>query len=132
MKKSESICILLVEDHEDSLSALSRLLKLDGRVVHEARTAAEARSLAASNKCDIAICDLGLPDGRGTDLIRELRATYNLKSIALTGYTTAEDARDVAEAGFDAYLPKPVIFADVLKTIAKLSADKTLFSREST
>jgi len=50
----------------------------------------------------------GLPDGSGTDLMRELSARHGLRGIALSGYGMEEDVRQSLEAGFARHLTKPV------------------------
>ena len=56
------------------------------------------------------LSDLGLPDGSGLDLIREIRARCGpeVKAICLSGYGMEEDMRQSREAGFLAHLTKPV------------------------
>ena len=108
--------ILLVEDHTDTREAIAELLGLYG---HEVATAASvATALAAvvagtdAEGCafDLIISDLGLPDGTGLDLMREIRTRCGdgIKAICLSGYGMEEDMRQSREAGFLAHLTKPV------------------------
>src|SRR5688572_17459164 len=108
MGERRSLCILLAEDHEDTLHALARLLRRNGHTVYTARTASEARDLAAANRCDLLIGDIGLPDRSGVELMRELRELYGLKGIAVSGYVTKDDVSEALEAGYDKHLAKPV------------------------
>jgi two-component system CheB/CheR fusion protein len=78
--------ILLVEDHHSTHTTLAELLTERGHAVSEAESLAQARALAKANKFDLVICDLGLPDGRGYDLMRELKRESSLPGIALSGY----------------------------------------------
>src|SRR5688572_33365114 len=107
----KSVCILVVDDHEDSLKALARLLQINGYVVHTARTAEEAKALAAGRRCDLVIGDIGLPDQDGCALMRELREAHGLKGIALSGYAERSDVKDALAAGFDRHIAKPVSYA---------------------
>ncbi|MHA3771124.1 ATP-binding protein [Verrucomicrobiota bacterium sgz303538] len=100
--------VLLVEDHEPTRSTLSRLLRRRGHEVLAAETLAEARRLAARHSLDLVISDLGLPDGTGDRLMEELRATYHLKGIALSGYGMEEDVQRSLRAGFVSHLTKPI------------------------
>jgi DNA-binding response OmpR family regulator len=71
--------------------------------------------------CDLLIADLGLPDGSGLDLAREVRATHHrTKAIALSGYTEDADKAACAEAGFSAFVPKPVKFDELEPLIEQL------------
>jgi two-component system CheB/CheR fusion protein len=100
--------ILLVEDHEDTADAMADLLDVRGYRVTVARTLAEARAAAAAAEFDLLVSDLGLPDGSGHELMRELSARYGLRGIALSGYGMPEDLRKSRQAGFERHLTKPV------------------------
>jgi signal transduction histidine kinase len=100
--------ILLVEDHEDTADAMAALLEARGYRVTVARTLAEARAAAAAAELDLLVSDLGLPDGSGHELMRELSARYGLRGIALSGYGMQEDLRKSRQAGFERHLTKPV------------------------
>jgi len=106
-----SLRLLLVEDHEDTLKILSRLLTREGHQVVPARTFAEAVESAAANKFDVVVSDLTLPDGLGTTLMLTLKSTHGLPGIALSGHGEEEDLVRSREAGFFAHLVKPVDFA---------------------
>src|SRR2546421_11523500 len=78
--------ILLVDDCEEELTPLAKLLRLSGYGVHTATTLHAALEVAADHPCDLLVSDLGLPDGSGLDLMRELSARLALPGIALTGF----------------------------------------------
>lgn len=105
-----SLHILLVEDHVDTAEAMTDLLSLAGNRVTMAGTVADALTAAsaADGGFDLVLSDLGLPDGSGVDLMRELSRCYGLKGIALSGYGMDEDVRQSLEAGFQKHLTKPV------------------------
>jgi DNA-binding response OmpR family regulator len=121
MGKRSPLCILLVEDDKDSLSALSRLLRLSGHRPLAAASAEEAVRLAAAEKCDLVVSDVGLPDRSGLDLMRELSATHNVPGIAVSGYTDAADVRECAKAGFARHLKKPIDFDALLAAVEELT-----------
>jgi CheY-like chemotaxis protein len=118
--ETRPLCVLLVEDDKDSLSALTRLLRLSGHKAIGAATAAEAVRLAAAQRCDVVISDVGLPDRSGLDLMRELSAAYNLPGIAVSGYTDAADVRECTSAGFNRHLKKPIDFQALLNAVEEL------------
>ncbi|MDB6119174.1 MAG: hypothetical protein JWO08_2955, partial [Verrucomicrobiaceae bacterium] len=103
--------ILLVDDHENTLSVLTRLLKRDGHTVVCARSVEGGKKAAAGDLFDVVVSDIGLPDGTGYELMEALRTAYGLRGIALTGYGTENDHRLSQEAGFVSHLTKPVTFA---------------------
>ena len=121
MPQRSPLCILLVEDDKDSLSALSRLLRLSGHRALAAGSAEEAVRLAAAEKCDVVVSDVGLPDRSGLDLMRELSAVYNVPGIAVSGYTEAADVRECAKAGFARHLKKPIDFQALLDAVEELT-----------
>jgi len=100
--------ILLVEDHQATRLALTRLLNRRGFRVTSAGTIAEARSLADKESFSLVISDLGLPDGNGCDLMAYLKTAHGLQGIALTGYGMEHDIARAASAGFTGHLTKPV------------------------
>ena len=69
----------------------------------------------------MAVVDIGLPRLDGYGLARRLRATpagQGIRLIALTGYGQPADRRQALEAGFDAFLVKPVDPAELLRIVA--------------
>ncbi|HEY3570195.1 MAG TPA: ATP-binding protein [Thermoanaerobaculia bacterium] len=105
----QNLRILLVEDHDDTAEAMAGLLALSGHQVTTARSVSQALAAAAERDgFDLVISDLGLPDGSGIDLMRELSAHHGLRGIALSGYGMEEDVRQSLEAGFARHLTKPV------------------------
>ena len=116
--------ILLVEDHADTLKMLRRLLQGVGYRVTPAGNVAEAiRAAADAPDVEVLISDIGLPDGTGIDVIGAVRTRYpNVPAIALTGYGMEQDVRNSADAGFTCHLTKPIDFAALKATIAKLTS----------
>jgi two-component system CheB/CheR fusion protein len=107
--------ILLVEDHADTAIAMADLLSGLGHSVTVAGSVGAAlaavEGLAAAGgqpRLDLVISDLGLPDGNGQELMRELSRRHGLRGIALSGYGMDEDRAKSLEAGFSRHLTKPV------------------------
>jgi CheY-like chemotaxis protein len=105
--RSGSAKILLVEDNRENAVAIAELLRVEGYEVTVADSVASALEKADAG-FDILVSDIGLPDGSGRDLMRELSARRPVRGIALTGYGTDEDLRLNSDAGFAAHLTKPV------------------------
>jgi PAS domain S-box-containing protein len=100
--------ILLAEDNEDTLRVMARLLRQRGHLVATANTLNAALKIAMIESFDLVVSDIGLPDGSGLELMRQLRARYDVKGIALSGFGMEEDIRKSQEAGFTAHMIKPV------------------------
>jgi two-component system, OmpR family, KDP operon response regulator KdpE len=99
--------ILVVDDEPQILRALTTNLRGAGYAVETAATVEEALSATASFRPDAIILDLLLPDGSGTDVLRELRTWSPVPVIVLSA--VGEEAEKVAalDAGADDYVTKP-------------------------
>jgi signal transduction histidine kinase len=119
--ETRSLSILLVEDHADTAEAMADLLRLQGHRVTVAGSVAEALAAAEAafenGALDLVVSDLGLPDGTGLDLMRELSRRYAVTGIALSGYGMEEDMRRSREAGFQKHLTKPISPAALAEAI---------------
>ncbi|HVZ64012.1 MAG TPA: ATP-binding protein [Lacunisphaera sp.] len=100
--------ILLVEDHEESREALRRMLLARGHDVTAAASVAAARASSRSGAFDLVLTDIGLPDGSGYELLRELALPGEWLGVALTGYGMEDDVARSREAGFFAHVTKPL------------------------
>lgn len=101
--------ILIVEDNSDTRQALCVLLESSGCIVHEAEDGSAGIESALRLQLDFILLDIGLPRLDGYEVARRLKAEKPaIRLIALTGYGREEDKMRAAEAGFDAYLLKPV------------------------
>ena len=109
--------MLLVEDHADSADAARELLADASCQVVAAGSLAEALEAAGIQTFDLVLSDLGLPDGSGLDLMRDLRDRYGLRGIALTGYGMEDDIRRSREAGFVDHLVKPITYDRLVRAI---------------
>jgi signal transduction histidine kinase/response regulator RpfG family c-di-GMP phosphodiesterase len=104
----KSLRILLVEDHADTNRSLTQLLRRRGYHVQPAHNVADALDVAANEDFDVLVSDIGLPDGTGVDLMRELQRAKPIPGIALTGFGMEEDIQKSHAGGFDHHLIKPV------------------------
>jgi len=100
--------LLIVEDHETTRTVLAQLLTRRGHHVTTAGNVQEALAAYNDGYYDAVISDLGLPDGSGMDLMREIQRLRPVPAIALSGYGMEDDVRRSKEAGFSAHLVKPV------------------------
>ena len=118
----KAAAILLIEDHADTLSTLSRLLLKKGYTVVAAKNGAGAREAFAAGQFDVIISDLGLPDCSGLELMSEFRSQRATPAIALSGYGMEADVRNCFAAGFTSHLTKPIDFGDLLSAVNHLTA----------
>ena len=120
-----SLHILLVEDHPITMQFMRKALSADGHTVESASDVATALELAGQHHFDLLISDLGLPDGSGHELMRQLRERgHKFPAIALSGYGQTEDIRLSYEVGFATHLTKPVSREAVIEAVAAVTAGK--------
>ena len=100
--------ILLVDDHQDTCTALERLLVRRGHLVAAAHNVRSAMEAAANNQFDLLISDIALPDGTGTELMRFIRAMRPVRGIAISGFGMNGDIEKSLNAGFSEHLVKPL------------------------
>jgi len=100
--------ILLVDDHQDTCTALERLLVRRGHLVATAHNMRSAMETAVRNQFDLLISDVALPDGTGLELMMQLHAISGIPGIAISGFGNNGDIKKSLEAGFSEHLVKPI------------------------
>jgi signal transduction histidine kinase/ActR/RegA family two-component response regulator len=107
-----AVRVLVVDDDPDTLELTSEVLRDSGFEVATASGVASALGEAKRGRFDVLVSDIGLPDGSGLDLMRELRAAGEAPlGIALSGYGTRDDIDRSRQAGFTRHLTKPISIA---------------------
>src|SRR5204863_7703531 len=114
--------ILVVEDHSETLQALSRLLSHFGHEISVADGAQVALNMIDSKEFDVVLCDIALSDGNGYDVIAEAKRKRSVKAVALSGFAATEDIERGREAGFDFHLAKPVDFHELRTVLGQIAA----------
>jgi len=113
--------ILLVEDSADTREALERIFRRRACEVTSAANAEEALDLINRTPPDIIISDLGLPGMSGIEFMTQVRKHpewQDVVAVALSGLGRDKDFKAAADAGFNAYLLKPVDIASLDQTLA--------------
>jgi PAS domain S-box-containing protein len=121
-RSGEGIKILLVEDHTETALALTRLLNRQGYEVSIADSVASALEAVRRENFQLLVCDIGLPDGTGFQLIEEVRKHSRTPALALSGFGMEEDVRKSRLAGFEGHLTKPVNFQKLEAAIWQLTS----------
>ena len=123
MTAGERPRILIVEDNERNLELVRDLLHLGGYETLEARNADDGISLAVEHLPDLILMDIGLPGSDGVAALQQLRAndrTTAISVVALTAYAMADDRQRLLNAGFDAYIEKPIDVKSFRKQVHEL------------
>ncbi len=114
--------VLIVEDNDKNLKLVRDVLRVKGYETIEATTGEEGLALAASRKPDLVLMDIQLPGISGIDALIALRAdaaTAHIPVIAVTASVMQQDRKLIMEAGFDAYLGKPLDLKEFLATVKR-------------
>ncbi len=107
--------ICLVEDDLELGKALQAALQDAGQEVIWVRRASDARHWVENEQFDAVLLDLGLPDGNGIDVLRELRsAGHTLPILVITARDSLEDRLNGLDRGADDYLVKPFVVTELL------------------
>lgn len=120
--------VYLLDDYAEVRAALRRLLaeQPDLQVIGEAGTAADALTQLPDLRPDVALIDIGLPDGNGIDVCRQVRSQQPGTSCLLLTSHDEEDARFAAVmAGAAGYLTKQLRFEDLLTGIRAVAAGQS-------
>jgi two-component system OmpR family response regulator len=113
--------ILVVEDNARVGDVIARALRLDGHQVTLAETRLKGEGELARASFELAIIDVGLPDGSGLDLCRDARAAgSDLPILLLTARTGIDDRVIGLDAGADDYLGKPFATAELTARVRAL------------
>jgi len=113
--------VLLVDDDEEVVEVVARLLRAAGHEVHTALGCREGLRVALRFGCDVLVSDLRLGDGDGCDLLRALRAWRPVPAVAVTAYADGETRLRALRAGFAAVVLKPLEVADVAAAVAAVT-----------
>jgi signal transduction histidine kinase len=118
--------VLIVDDEDDARALLITILSANGAEVKAASGRAEALEAVEEWRPDVLVSDIGMPNGDGYELIREIRRTDSmagrqLPAVALTAYARADDRMRALAAGFQMHVTKPVEPRELLVVVASLA-----------
>ena len=108
---------LLVEDEPQIRRFVRTALEAEGWIVHETATMKQGLIDAGTRKPDLLILDLGLPDGDGVTLLRELRTWSPMPVIVLSARMGEAQKIEALDAGADDYLTKPFGVGELLARV---------------
>lgn len=112
--------ILVAEDNAANLELMREILDIQGHDIIEAHDGSEALLQAELANPDLILLDVNMPVMNGFEVLERLRANPQLariKVVALTAYAMRGDREKALEAGFDAYLTKPIDIQTLTQTI---------------
>jgi CheY-like chemotaxis protein len=117
--------ILIAEDDPASRELVREILAAQGYQVIEAADGQEALRMAEEEVPDLVLLDIQLPRVNGLAVVRQLRQNprlANLRVVAVTAYAMRGDKEKALDAGFDAYITKPLDATALRNQIEQLLA----------
>jgi two-component system KDP operon response regulator KdpE len=112
-----SLRVLVVEDDRELRSMMRSTLAVEGFEVQTAVSVSEARALLRHATPDVILLDLGLPDGDGSELVREVRRQHSLPILIVSARHQEAEKIKLLDAGADDYLTKPFNVGELLARI---------------
>jgi DNA-binding NarL/FixJ family response regulator len=127
LAKSEEIRIIVVDDHDTFRDPLAFLLEREPNltVVAWPRSLSEGKEVLESAELavDVAIVDLNLPDGSGSDLIKDLRRFHpHSKALVLSAMSEQRYLAEAIEAGAAGVMHKSAPMSDLVEAVRRLAA----------
>jgi two-component system cell cycle response regulator DivK len=115
--------VLVIEDNLLNLKLLGAIIRAQGYKVLEATTGLLGVELARGHHPALIVMDIQLPDISGLDVTRMLKADVDTADIAVIGISAHAAAGDGAtgEAGFDAFMPKPISISAFIQVLHSLA-----------
>jgi len=128
---SDSINVMLVDDHEVVLEGLIRILEKQGgiKIVTVARSAEEALEKLVRFPPDVIIVDIQLPGMNGIELIRRVKREFpEIEAITLTVFDDEQFAKQAIKAGAIGYVIKDAAKDELVKAVRAAAKGETLIS----
>jgi two-component system cell cycle response regulator DivK len=116
--------VLIVEDNDKNMKLARDVLQAKGYSTLEAVTGEDGVRIAKEKRPDLVLMDIQLPGISGIDALKVLRGDAQTEKIpvaALTASVTPTDRSQIAAAGFDAFLSKPINLKEFLDTVKRLT-----------
>jgi len=117
--------VMAIDDEQDALTVLKHVVEAAGGAATTFTSAADALRHLASDRPDVLVIDLGMPDMDGYSVIDRIRTwpdplVRRIPAAALTAFTRAEDRTRALRSGFEMHLSKPIDPAELVASITTL------------
>ena len=127
-ERLKGIRVVVIDDDRDSRELIGEVMRHAGAVLFTAANAAEGLGKIVGERPDVVVSDLGMPGEDGFSLLKRVRAlgdpdVAQVRVLALTAYSRSTDRGLALNAGFDAYLAKPVDPPTLVEAVARLVFD---------
>jgi two-component system KDP operon response regulator KdpE len=112
--------VVLIEDEKQIRRFVTMALEAEHCQVHEASTAKQGVIEVGTRRPDLVILDLGLPDGDGIDVVRDIRSWSKVPILILSARPLEQDRVAALDAGADDYLTKPFGVSELMARVRAL------------
>ena len=115
--------VLIVEDNEKNMKLARDILRGKGCTTLEAVNGEDGVRMAFKHKPDMVLMDIQLPDINGIEALGRIRGhadTAAIPAVAFTASVTANDRSRIGDAGFDAFLSKPINLKELVETVRRM------------
>ena len=114
--------VMIVEDNELNMKLFHDLLESRGYDIIETRDGMEALKMARTERPDLILMDIQLPEVSGLEVTKWIKEDDDLRAIpiiAVTAFAMKGDEEKIREGGCEAYIAKPISVTNFLETVAK-------------
>ncbi len=121
--------ILIVEDNDLNLKLFRDLLDAHGYETIETKDGIEAIRFASTQRPDLILMDIQLPEISGLDITRKIKsdpAIQHIPIIAVTAFAMKDDEQKIMSAGCEAYISKPISIVPFMKTVKKFLGEEVV------
>jgi len=119
--------VLIIEDEEDAAELFAEMMRVSGFRVIKTSKSPLAISLMTTEKPDIVLLDIMMPEISGLDILRQMRrepTLANIPVIVVTAKSMPSDIKNGMEAGASTYLTKPVGYLELKEAVERALANK--------
>jgi len=120
--------VLIIEDEEDAAELFAEMMRVSGYRVLTTSKSAPAIAMMTTEKPDIILLDIMMPEISGLDILRQMRrdpALANIPVIVVTAKSMPSDIKNGMEAGASTYLTKPVGYLELKEAVERILANNT-------
>ena len=125
---STSKTVLIIEDEEDAAELFAEMMRVSGYRVLKTSNSAPALAMMTTEKPDLIILDIMMPEISGLDILRQMRRDpelANIPVVVVSAKSMPADIKNGMEAGASTYLTKPVGFFDLKEAVERALGSRT-------
>jgi two-component system, cell cycle response regulator DivK len=118
--------VLIVEDNELNMKLFRDLLEAHGYATLQTRNGIEALEIARTNRPDLILMDIQLPEVSGLEVTKWLKdddTLCRIPVVAVTAFAMKGDEQRIRQGGCEAYLSKPISMRTFIETVRRFAGD---------